>query len=79
MSLSKANFCIWDGDPALWTPDEAWVALGDPPKWVPASVWKVAEEGGMLSRAAWSARFPDAPELPSKFLKALSSEGITAA
>jgi hypothetical protein len=55
----------WDGEPFVYALGEARVIREGAKVWSPANSSVVAMEGRVLSKAAFDAKFPSLPPLPS--------------
>jgi hypothetical protein len=56
--------CVWEGVPAFWSPGEAWALVRG--SWMRVHSADVGNSGRVLDAAAFDAKFPDLPPLPTE-------------
>jgi hypothetical protein len=63
MPSPALTFGVVDGDPSVWGPGEAWVFSSG--AWARGHSSEIGMDGRVLSKAAFDAKFPSLPPLPS--------------
>ena len=60
---SPETYGVWDGDPFVYAPGEAWVSY-DGKTWSRENSTEVAMKGRVISKEAFDRMFPRLPALP---------------
>jgi hypothetical protein len=58
MPTPELTFVDWDGIPAVLTPTTAYAVLSENGSWVERNSAVVADSGRLMSRSAFSSKFP---------------------
>lgn len=62
--VDPLTYGVWDGDPFVWTPGEAWVFLTGLWTWRRENSVEIARSGRAMSETAFKARYSWIPPLP---------------
>jgi hypothetical protein len=63
LGMPALKFTVWDGEPAVWTPGEAWAFRNG--SWERANSAVVGMDAAVVSKATFDAKFPALPPPPN--------------